>query len=296
MQVCFEWGLTAEYGNITQPEAVSVAGPYSRAISDLAPGTTYHFRARAEGDATAYGTDSTFTTGTEPVALPVVATYDADNVSGSSARLNGDLTSIGTAGSVTVSFVWGTTPGGPYPNETKGMAQTSAGAFHFDLTGLASSTTFYYQARALGDGTSYGAEKSFTTTGREPMVVSLMADNGRQGESMTVTITGANLTAATGVAFGEGITVTEYRVVGDSEITVKISIESDAATGERNITVTTPWGTATAPGGFQVNGPSSGVRLWVYLVAVAGGVLGLSALATLGIWLKRRLATTKEGS
>ena len=77
--------------------------------------------------------------------------------------LNGNLTSLGTAGSVTVSFVWGTTLGGPYPNETTSENMTSTGTFYFDLPGLSPGTTYYYQAKAVGDGTSYGVEMSFTT-------------------------------------------------------------------------------------------------------------------------------------
>ena len=54
--------------------------------------------------------------------------------------------------------------------------------------------------------------------------------------------------------------------------------------------MTTPSGTGTSPGGFTVNDTGSRVHLWVYLVAVAGGLVGLGVLASLGVWLKRRLA------
>ena len=159
----------------------------------------------------------TFTTSATPTTPPVVATGDAKSVTASTARLSGDLTSLGTASSATVSFVWGTTQGGPYTNGTAGAAQTAAGAFRFDLSGLASGTTFYYQAKAVGSGISHGAEESFTTiasTGGLPSIGSLVADNGRQGEELTVTITGSNLTGA------------------------KVSIGSGAEAGDRDVTVT----------------------------------------------------------
>ena len=101
---------------------------------------------------------------------PAVTTNDASNVATTSARLNGNLTSLGTASSVTVSFVWGTTLGGPYPNETTGQAMTSTGTFYFDLRSLIPGTTYYYKAKAVGDGTVYGAEKSFTTLTTPPAV------------------------------------------------------------------------------------------------------------------------------
>ena len=59
-------------------------------------------------------------TSTPDQAAPSVLTYYANSVTTTSARLRANLTSLGTADNVTVSFVWGTTPGGPYPNETTG--------------------------------------------------------------------------------------------------------------------------------------------------------------------------------
>ena len=64
---------------------------------------------------------------------------------------------------MTVSFVWGTSLGGPYPNETTGQAMTGTGAFYFDLSSLDHSDTYYYRAKAVGDSTVYGAERNFTT-------------------------------------------------------------------------------------------------------------------------------------
>jgi hypothetical protein len=253
----------------------------------LAPGTVYHFRAVAVGDGTSYSDDLSFTTGTTP---PAVATRDAGIITADSARLNGDLTSLGTAGSVTVSFVWGTTTGGPYTSQTNGAVRTVSSAFYSDLSGLTPGTTYYYQAKATGDGTSCGAEKSFTALSKAPWVGGVMATNGRQGDDVTVTISGSNLSSATAVDFGSGITVSDFRVVSDSEMTAKIAIGSEAEPGARDISVTTPWGTATIPGGFVVTDIGSRLHLWVFLVAGFGGLAALVILASSGIWLKRRLA------
>ena len=128
------------------------------------------------------------------------------------------------------------------------------------------------------------------TPGGAPVIGSLVADHGQPGDELTVTITGSSLAGATAVAFGEGIAVSEFRVVSDTEVTAKIAIDSDATTGKRDVTVTTPSGTGASPGGFTVNDTGSRVHLWVYLVAVAGGLVGLGLLASLGVWLRRRLA------
>lgn len=294
VQVSFQWGLTASYGNSTPPGTMSGTGNFSADLNGLAANTTYHYRARVMGDDTAYGSDMTFETRATPATPPSVATADADSVTAVSARLNGDVTSLGTAARVMVSFVWGTTQGGPYTNETAGAAQTAAGAFRFDLGGLASGTEFYYQAKAVGNGTSYGAERSFTTTaataGGTPSIGSLVADNGRPGDELTVTIAGSNLSGATALSFGAGITINEFRVVSDTEITVQIAIASGAEAGDRDVTVTTAQGTGTAPGAFTVNEVGSEVQLWVYLVAVVGGIAVLGLVASLAVWLLRRPA------
>ena len=67
------------------------------------------------GHGTVYGEERSFTTLTPPAVTTNVPT----NITTTSARLNGDLTTLGTAGSVTVSFEWGTSSGS-YPNETAG--------------------------------------------------------------------------------------------------------------------------------------------------------------------------------
>jgi hypothetical protein len=63
VQVSFQWGKTTGYGNETTAQTMSSTGPFSASLSTLAPDTTYHFRAKAVGDSTAYGDDMTFTTG-----------------------------------------------------------------------------------------------------------------------------------------------------------------------------------------------------------------------------------------
>ena len=293
VQVSFEWGPTADYGSATMSEAMDGTGILSFPISGLAPATIYHFRARAEGDGTAYGNDLTFTTSSIPAAPPKVTTGGAAVAASGSARLNGNLTSMGTAGSVMVSFVWGTTPGGPYPNETHGAIRTGNGTFYFDLSGLAPGTTCYFQARAVGDGTVYGEEKSFTAANGAPRIDSLLVISGRQGQDLTVKITGVNLGSATEVDFGDGVTVIEFSVVSDNEITARIAVGSGPQPETRDVAVTTSGGTASypIPSGFLTSpadgssgaGTGTKVHLWIYLAAVAGGLAGLSVVASL-LW------------
>jgi len=151
--VSFEYGTTTSYGGTTAVQAKTEAGAFSADITGLLPGTTYHFRAVAVGDGTSYGNDGSFTTLTTPSA---VTTSDATDITTTSATLNGNLSSLGTASSVAVSFEWGETT--DYDNETAPETMTAHGAFSASLTGLVSGTTYHFRAVAVGDGTSYGAD------------------------------------------------------------------------------------------------------------------------------------------
>ena len=159
VQVSFEWGNTTNYGNETPEQTESLPTVFSADISGLTPGTTYHFKARAVGDSTAYGFDMTLTT----KAPPSVITNATGDITADSAILNGNLTAMGTAASVTVSFEWGNTTS--YGNETPAEVLNALGVFSGNITGLNSNTTYHFRAKAVGDGTSYGNDTTFIVPG-----------------------------------------------------------------------------------------------------------------------------------
>lgn len=156
--VSFEWGGNASYGNETPFGNMSTTGPFSDSIVSLSPNTTYHFRAKALGNGTDpfYGNDTTFTTG----ITPAVTTNAANNVIGDSATLNGNLTSLGNALSVNVSFEWGLTIS--YGNETTPQTMTATGLFSANLSSLIPGTTYHFRAKAVGNSTVYGNDTTFT--------------------------------------------------------------------------------------------------------------------------------------
>jgi len=94
---------------------------------------------------------------------PTVTTNDASNIGINSSTLNGNLDSLGTASTVDVSFEWGQTSGEPYLNETTPETMGAVGPFSFELGDLSPNTTYYFRAKAVGDGTSYGLDNSFAT-------------------------------------------------------------------------------------------------------------------------------------
>ncbi|MBM2825566.1 MAG: hypothetical protein HW402_1230 [Dehalococcoidales bacterium] len=97
-----------------------------------------------------------------PAVPPTVTTDNATNITSNSARLNGTLTSKGTAVSANVSFDWGLSSGN-YTFATTPVSVNVTGPFSANLTGLSANTTYYFRARASGDGMGLGVEKSFTT-------------------------------------------------------------------------------------------------------------------------------------
>ena len=208
VSVSFEWGLTTSYGNETTPASKTETGKYSADLSGLVPNTTYHFRAKAVGDDIAYGADAQFTTGTVP---PSVATDDATSTGTNSARLNGELTSLGTAAIVNVSFEYGTTTGS-YTHTTADQARTSTGAFSADLSGLAPGVTYYYRAKADGDGDPvYGTKKSFTTPTVPPAVTTGNATSvATASATLNGTLTSLGTASSVNVSFEWGTTTGSY--------------------------------------------------------------------------------------
>ncbi len=160
--VTFLWGLASDNLSFeTTPVIKNLAGTFYADLSGLLPGTEYHYRAKAAGDGTAYGEEKIFST-LVPIA-PTVTTENATNITSNFATLNGTLTSLGTATSANVSFQWGLSPGN-YTFETTPVSMNTIGAFITNLTGLSANTTYYFRAKAVGDGVGYGNEVNFTTS------------------------------------------------------------------------------------------------------------------------------------
>jgi phosphodiesterase/alkaline phosphatase D-like protein len=184
VNVSFQYGTTAggPYPYTTTPQAMAAPGAFQTDITSLYADTTYYCRAVADGGTygICYGEQKSFTTSKIP---PSVTTDNATGITAGAAVLNGDLTSLGTAGTVNVSFNWGTTHGGPYPNHTTPQAMSAGGPFRTGISGLAALTTYYFVAAADGGahGSALGSECSFTTAAVPPSVstgaVTAVTDN-----------------------------------------------------------------------------------------------------------------------
>ncbi|HAS04340.1 MAG TPA: hypothetical protein DCR71_01020 [Dehalococcoidia bacterium] len=101
-------------------------------------------------------------------------------------------------------------------------------------------------------GGSFTLPGSFIIKQELPQITSLSTNNANQGATLTVTISGANFTGASGVQFGDGISINTFSVLSPSRITANITVATGAAAGTRDVSVTTPGGSFVLPGGFTV--------------------------------------------
>jgi hypothetical protein len=95
-----------------------------------------------------------------------VTTNSANNISATGATFNGNLTSLGTSSSASVSFDYGTTTS--YGKTTTAQSKSSTGAFSTNIAGLIANTTYHFRAKAAGATTVYGSDISFTTLSPTP--------------------------------------------------------------------------------------------------------------------------------
>jgi hypothetical protein len=128
---------------------------------------------------------------------------------------------------------------------------SSTGAFTVSVSSLSVSTTYNVRAFATNtQGTAYGSNLTFTTTALEnplPVVNSISPDAGSPGQTIAVTISGANFASgATVNVDGSGITVNNVTWVSSTSLSAQFVIASNATTGSRLIKVTNP-----SPGGGQ---------------------------------------------
>ena len=103
------------------------------------------------------------------------------------------------------------------------------------------------------DGEGVGSSK-FTINAPLPTVTGILPTGRNQGEtSVSEVITGTGFIGATVVAFsGTGITVDSFLVDNSTQITATITVSGGAPIGFRDVSVTTPGGTGTGTGIFEV--------------------------------------------
>ena len=140
----------------------SSKGAFTCNLTDLQDGVTYYVRAYAVNEkGTAYGEEKSFTT--TAITVPTVITSSVNNISYTSATIDGTVTDDGGA-TVTERGVVYSTTSNPTTSNSKVVSGSGKGAFTCNLTDLQDGVTYYVRAYAVNQkGTAYGEEKSFTT-------------------------------------------------------------------------------------------------------------------------------------
>lgn len=147
-----------ELGTVTEP------GAFSYEVTNLSSFTTYYIRAYATNPAgTSYGDVLSFRTLPVPA---VVTTGEASELTANTAIVHGIIEDLGSPTPDQHGFCWSTTEQPSLSDSiTELGAVTETGAFSSNLTGLASSTTYYVKAYASTAGTTvYGNQMQFATT------------------------------------------------------------------------------------------------------------------------------------
>ena len=125
-------------------------------------------------------------------------------------------------------------------------------------------------------GGSTALTAGFTVASASPTVTSLNPNLGGQGQTLSVTISGTYLIAASLVSFGADITVNSFTVDSDTQITANITVGDEAGPGLRDVSVTTPGGTATLANAFNVTQAPPGITSAVPNQGIQGQTLDVT--------------------
>lgn len=148
--------------NDDHTEDGSGSGTFSHNITGLSSSTTYYARAYATNRNGTYFASNIISFTTEN-GLPTVTTTDVTDITASTAKSGGNITNNGGF-EVTARGVCWNTMGSPDLNDLHTTNGNGNGTFTSNITGLQLGTTYYVRAYATNSkGTTYGAEKTFTT-------------------------------------------------------------------------------------------------------------------------------------
>lgn len=218
----FQYGLTTSYGYTITGTPSTVTGStvtaITAALSDLNPGTTYHYRiVGTNSNGTTNGADMTFTTVALP--LPTVTTTAATNIILLGATLNGTVNANGTT--TTAGFEYGLTTA--YGSTATATPSTVTGstptAITVDLTCFVPNTTYHFRAVATNaTGTVYGADFTFTTP--QPPTATTVAATSITSNGATINGTVNANGSSTNVTFEYGLTITYGNSINATPYTV----------------------------------------------------------------------------
>lgn len=137
-------------------------GNFTVNMTDLTSNTTYYMRAYATNNqGTTYGEEVEFKT--LSISKPTVTTSNVTEITSSSAKGGGNVTSDGGATVTERGICWSSSHNPTISNHYVASG-TGTGSYSVEMTGLNTNTTYYVRAYATNSkGTAYGEEVSFQT-------------------------------------------------------------------------------------------------------------------------------------
>jgi streptogramin lyase len=175
----FEWGTTTGYGQSTATASAG-SGASAQAVGTsltgvLAPTTTYHARLVAtNGTGTTYGPDHTFTT--TATGAPSATTLPVSDVAAGAATLDASVNPENAA--TTYHFDWGATEAYGHATAETPLAPVDQSGHDVSavVSGLEPNTTYHFRVVATSSGgTTYGADRAFTTDAIAPQAITSAA-------------------------------------------------------------------------------------------------------------------------
>lgn len=278
----FEYGTSTSYGSTTPARSAgsgSSSVDVSAELSGLSPARTYHYRLVATSDAgVSRGADKTFSTN----AAPSVTTGSADLIAPTSARLHGTVRPNGQSTSWYFDYGTSTSYGSRTSRRTVGSG-TSSAEVSASLSRLRASTVYHYRLVASnGSGTSYGGDRTFSTS-VAPAVTTAAAQNvGPSSATLTGTVdpkgrpTSWYFEYGTSTAYGTR-TQTQNAGSGSGSRSVSASISSltSGTTYHYRLVATNDAGTTR---GADLSFQTLGVTLTASRAVVFGRGVALSGL------------------
>jgi hypothetical protein len=183
--ICYSTSVNPTTANTKVASGAGI-GSFTVPMTGLTAGTTYYVRAYAiNSTGTSYGNQVTFTT--VSAIPPTVMTTGVNQITNSTATVNGNVTADGGSPVLSKGICYSTTA-----NPTiAGLSATSTpgiGAYSCALTNLSPNTRYYARAYATNSaGTSYGGEINFLTDVQPSFLVGSNPCNNLTGVTSSFT-------------------------------------------------------------------------------------------------------------
>ena len=183
-------------------------------VDNLVPNTKYFYYFRYSNGINLINTETkNFTT--EGYTLPEVSTGEISEVASNSAHCGGEVTSVGNGTLSAVGICYATRQNPNLQDNVINCGDT-LGVFDVYITNLDINTQYYVRAFATNQaGTAYGEQKTFTTLGQVPTLVTIPITSVTSNSAVsggTVTDNGGNAVVEKGVCWSTN----EHPTISDS--------------------------------------------------------------------------------